>query len=331
MQRTRLYILLLTVVTGIAISCSKKNGVDETSHLSVMQFIEQDPELSLLHAAIIRSGADSFFVKGGPYTFFAPNNDAFNEVGLTADKIASYDPAALSDILAYHIVIGRISSKELVGFSRANVAALYKGLKPNVTKNYYGIFFNGIHVLNGNFQLEDGVVHKLDGLSLPPVDSMMKVLERQPDLKCFTAAMKRSKLLQGLIASDTLTLFAPQDDAFKKYGYQTVDQINAEDTIVLIKLMNPFIITNGGRWYLSDLMGNKQVTSNSLTLAANLAPFNKIAFSRYGFTPDGQSIIPLFVPAVPTSTGILTSPKLVRTNILTRRGIIHTVDQVFIP
>ena len=332
MQRNIYHMLLWGWVSAIALTaCSKKDGgAPDTSHLSVMQFIEQDPQLGLLHAAIVRAGADTFFMNSGPYTFFAPTDDAFLQAGLTGNKIATYDPVALNYILSYHILIGRISSKELTGFSRASVASLNKDLKPNVSKNYYGIFFNGMHVDDGNIQLADGVVHKLGGVSFPPVDSMVTVLEKQPELTFFTAALKRSKLLLGLVKPDTLTVFAPHDDAFKAFGYKTIAQINAEDTVVLIRLLNPYIISTA-RFYLPDLMGNKAVTSNSLTLAANLAPNNRIAFVRYGFTPDGATIIPVSNPALPSTTGILIPPKLLRKNILTRRGIIHTVDQVFIP
>jgi len=162
---------------------------------------------------------------------------------------------------------------------------------------------------------------------------MIKVLERQPDLTLFTAAVKRSKLLLNLLKPDTLTVFAPQDDAFKAAGYTTIDKINNEDTIVLVRLLNAYLVNAFyGRLYQPDLMGNKVAGSLALTLAANLAPNNKVAAVSYGFSPDGTTIVPSYSPsAITTPTGIIVPPRLVRKNILTKRGIIHTIDQVFVP
>ena len=77
---------------------------------SIVDIAISDPNFSLLVEAVVAAGLDDDLSGPGPFTVFAPTNDAFAAAGIDSAFIASADPADLADILLYHVVEGEVDS-----------------------------------------------------------------------------------------------------------------------------------------------------------------------------------------------------------------------------
>ncbi len=111
---------------------------------------------------------DSAWLSGGPYTYFVPTDEAFIAAAMPLSVINTMNRTELLTMLKYMIVKGRISSTTLAGFFRQTVSTLSPE-RPMLTKNYFGIFFNGIAMEKANINLGDAVVHTMKNVGIPPV------------------------------------------------------------------------------------------------------------------------------------------------------------------
>ena len=76
----------------------------------IMETIKADSSLSSLAAVLEKANFVERLKGAGPYTLFAPNNDAFTRMDIEKTVL---DPKVLSDTLTYHLVAGKYSAKEL--------------------------------------------------------------------------------------------------------------------------------------------------------------------------------------------------------------------------
>ncbi len=80
--------------------------------LTVMDAIERDPRLHIAAALLNQSGLGRTLRGPGPYTVFVPEDAAFH--ALTAAEVDSLkDPAKLLQVLAYHVIPGRLTASDV--------------------------------------------------------------------------------------------------------------------------------------------------------------------------------------------------------------------------
>jgi uncharacterized surface protein with fasciclin (FAS1) repeats len=110
-------------LTGIALICINMSFSQSTSSesagMSASKNILENLTLSAAHSSLLHainlSGTSGLLISQGPYTLFAPVNDAFNNLPSDVkDKLLNADNTPrLKDVLQYHIIQGNINSKEL--------------------------------------------------------------------------------------------------------------------------------------------------------------------------------------------------------------------------
>jgi uncharacterized surface protein with fasciclin (FAS1) repeats len=323
------WLLLLT-------SCKKQQEARNSPQTTLLQYIAQAPDLTLLNAAIQRCELDTLFSSGGPFTIFAPVDSAFIALGLNKDTLSSYDPVKLSHLLKYHILSGKFSSTDLTGFLTEQ-ATSYDTLKPYLTKNYYGLFFNGIQTF-GTTELGDGVVQRLNELTFPPAQTLLQIVDSLPELSYFAAVLNNSPDMLALFdtwyptipsnlqnhpeAVPGFTCLVPTNDAFLAFGqYPTIASIQQEQPINLMAIFAPYGI-NGFK-FTSDFMGGFYPAYGNVT--------NPYEFpggtSVWVVGIDGLTIYPNNSQQFPTGT---INPRIIKGNIVGSNGIIHEIDQIFL-
>ena len=112
----RRFIFVSMLLMMVYCSCSKSHPIVNTAEPSILEYIAQEPSLSLLDTAIGIARLDTAMSSGGPYTFFAPSDSAFLAMGLTADSLRRMDHVQLLHLLEYNVVQGRLSSAALPGW-----------------------------------------------------------------------------------------------------------------------------------------------------------------------------------------------------------------------
>lgn len=307
MMKYKISVLLLVFAGAqVFISCSKDQPVRTPDNPTILQYIGKAPELSLLNAAIRRVPLDSAFSTGGPFTFFAPTDSAFQVAGLTLDKINQLDTAVLGGILRYHIARGRINGDELFGFFSEDLACLHPLYQPTIIKNYYGIFLNGAKVTRANIVAADGVVQELGRVVLPPTGDALQTIAAQPDLTYMTAFFNTMSTARSLLLNNQVTLLAINDSAWKKYGFATLDRFNQEDTNFLYQTFIGYCI-NKGPHFTPEFLGGFTLR------AADVNSNNSVPIAIDGLHIQGQ-----------TAT-------LARNDIRATNGVVDVVNQVFFP
>lgn len=116
--------------------------------------------LAALEVAGLASALDN-----GQFTVFAPNDDAFNKIGLHPDNVAGVDKEKLKAILLNHVIPGEKKAAEVV--QKTNLVTVNGGVLA-ITKNSAGnVFVDSSRIIATDIDADNGVVHVVDSVILP--------------------------------------------------------------------------------------------------------------------------------------------------------------------
>lgn len=121
-------------------------------------------ELSLLVQAVSDAGLVSTLSGDGPFTIFAPTDDAFAKLPPGTLHKLMKNPLVLAKILKYHLVAGTYCSH---GLESGDVATV-EGQKVTVKVSADGVTVNNARVIVPDGSITNGVVHVIDTVLLPP-------------------------------------------------------------------------------------------------------------------------------------------------------------------
>ena len=100
----------------------------------------------------------------GPFTVFAPNDDAFAALGDTvAELLLPENKDKLTAILTYHVVPGKVMSTDL---TEGMMAATVEGTEVTITLDG-GAKVNGANIVAADIETSNGVIHVIDAVILP--------------------------------------------------------------------------------------------------------------------------------------------------------------------
>ncbi len=131
---------------------------------SLADTLARDPQLSTLNSLVAKAGLADTLKGAGPFTVFAPTNDAFKAVPQkTLDEIAA-DPARLRAVLSYHVIPAKLESAQV---KPGNVKTAEGG---NVAVSKAGPFVTvgEAMVQTADIAAANGVVHTIDRVLMPP-------------------------------------------------------------------------------------------------------------------------------------------------------------------
>jgi uncharacterized surface protein with fasciclin (FAS1) repeats len=117
-----------------------------------------------LVAAVQAAGLDETLASGGPFTVFAPTDEAFAKLpagtveGLLADK------DKLTAVLTYHVVSGKVMAADVVSLTEAPTV---QGQNINIDASNGGVRINDASVVQTDIECDNGVIHVIDSVILP--------------------------------------------------------------------------------------------------------------------------------------------------------------------
>jgi len=132
---------------------------------TVVNIALDNANFSILVQAVVKAGLVDALSASGPFTLFAPTNDAFKALfaQLKVTGIDNLTAEQLKPILMYHVVSGNVLSSAL---SNGSVPTLNAG--KNLTVNLMGgVKINDSEVVTANIQGSNGVVHVINKVLLP--------------------------------------------------------------------------------------------------------------------------------------------------------------------
>jgi uncharacterized surface protein with fasciclin (FAS1) repeats len=100
----------------------------------------------------------------GPYTVFAPTDEAFAQIPEADLNALLADPEALRSVLLYHVVPGRVLASQVVGLDSAETA---QGGAVTIEVNDGVVRIDEARVVSADIQASNGVIHVIDRVLLP--------------------------------------------------------------------------------------------------------------------------------------------------------------------
>jgi len=133
---------------------------------NIVQLAAATADLSTLVAALSAGGLEETLAGKGPFTVFAPTNEAFAALpaGVVANLLKPANKAQLVDILTYHVASGRVFAADLENGQRYQTV---EGKYVNAAVNASGVFINDAAVTTADVSASNGVVHIVDHVLLP--------------------------------------------------------------------------------------------------------------------------------------------------------------------
>jgi uncharacterized surface protein with fasciclin (FAS1) repeats len=173
-------------INGVPVILADVNAVNGVIHVIdkvlipptgniVQTAIAANPEFTYLVAAVLRASQGSVNVAGllsgaGPFTVFAPTNQAFINAGFpTIASITNASPAALTPILAYHVIGARVFSSDLTNgmqpamFAGGTTTITLTG-GPKIKGNNNSTASN---IVKTDIVTTNGVIHVIDAVLFP--------------------------------------------------------------------------------------------------------------------------------------------------------------------
>jgi len=130
----------------------------------VASTIAKTPSLSTLSGLLASAGLTETLKTGGPYTVFAPSDDAFKAVpAKTMDDLAKH-PEKLKDVLTYHVLNGQSNAASI---KNSKVKTL-NGADLELSKAGDFVTVESAAVTTADVTASNGVVHIIDTVLLPP-------------------------------------------------------------------------------------------------------------------------------------------------------------------
>jgi uncharacterized surface protein with fasciclin (FAS1) repeats len=123
-------------------------------------------KFNTLVAAVKAAGLVDTLKGQGPFTVFAPTDEAFAKLpaGALEDLLKPENKAKLQSVLTYHVVPGKVMSRDIVKLESAKTAA-GDTVKIKATDN--GVMVNDAHVVKADIAASNGVIHVIDKVILP--------------------------------------------------------------------------------------------------------------------------------------------------------------------
>ena len=140
--------------------------------LTVVQMAQTNASFSVLVEAVVTAGLADDLSTAGPFTIFAPNDDAFvaalGELGLTQEELLA--SPSLGAILTYHVVAGAVKAADVVALPKPAAVATLNGATFSVGADL-GITDGAGRIatlLATDIVGSNGVIHVIDKVLLPP-------------------------------------------------------------------------------------------------------------------------------------------------------------------
>ena len=255
-----------------------------------------------LVAALSHAGLVSALQGDGPFTVFAPTDDAFAAAGIDLTTFdTDEENATLSDILLYHVVSGSVSASDVT--DGMNAEAL-NGDDLSFTVSSDGtVMVNGATVTSADVMASNGVIHVIDTVLMPPADlgDIPTVAQGTGIHTSLVAAVVQAELLSTLQGDGPFTVFAPTDDAFAAAGIDLASLDTDEGKAALTDILLYHVVAG-------------EVPSSAVTdgLVAAAVNGDDLSFTvGEGVMVNDANVVLADVPA--------------------SNGVIHVIDKVLMP
>lgn len=165
MKTTHLFALTRRSLTAALLAGAACGFVSAAEPVTVSQTIAAQASLSTLNSLIVAADLQGASNAAGPFTVFAPSNDALKALPAAVLDDMSKNPAKLKNLLTFHVVPVAAMAKDV---KNGNVKAL-NGDNLALSKAGDFVTVENALVTKADIVASNGVVHIIDTVLIPPV------------------------------------------------------------------------------------------------------------------------------------------------------------------
>lgn len=304
-RKFQLAILAIAAVTVFA-SCSKDDNDDQKDPQNIVQVASSNADFSILVQALDKAGLVSTLEGSGPFTVFAPTNEAFTALftQLGVSGINDLSAEALKPILLNHVISGNVKAADIAtGYAETfnNTAPGGNKVKLFISKGS-DVKVDESTVITADVMASNGVIHAIDKVILPP--GVVSHAINNPNFSILVEAVVKAGLVDALSAAGPFTVFAPTNDAFNALfaalGVTGISDLTAEQ-------LTPILLYH----VVSGNVLASQVSTGTVPTLNTSSNISVVAGSS-GVQLNGSS-------------------NVVATDVQAANGVIHVIDSVLLP
>jgi len=153
-----LFLGLAFAIAGVTASADTRQGAADIVDTAVAA-----GSFKTLVTAIQAAGLVDTLKGDGPFTVFAPTDEAFAKLPAGTLDALLKDKEALSKVLTYHVVAGKVMAANV----KPGKVKTVQGQSLNITSGSYGVKVNSAKVVQTDIMASNGVIHVIDTVVLP--------------------------------------------------------------------------------------------------------------------------------------------------------------------
>jgi len=254
-----------------------------------------------LVAAVKAAGLVDTLSGPGPFTVFAPTDEAFAKLpaGTVENLLKPENKELLKAVLTYHVVPGKVMASDVGGLTSATTV---NGQRIDISTKG-GVKVDNAKVTATDIVATNGVIHVIDTVIMPSTKNVLETAAAAGSFKTLSAAIQAAGLVSTLEGSGPFTVLAPTDEAFAKLPAGTVENLlKPENKSKLVDVLTFHVIP--GRIYSDQALKTKS--------------FKTVQGGTVTFAVDG-------------GTAKVNGATIAKTDIDSKNGVIHVIDAVILP
>ena len=156
---------LAVPTAGITAAGAQSSSTTSPASNTVVDIAASNPDFSTLVTAVTAAGLVDTLKGDGPFTVFAPTNEAFAKIPQADLEAILADKDKLTSILTYHVVPGEVLSTDL---KKKQKVKTVEGSKVLIKVKKKGATIEDAKIVQTDIQGSNGVIHVIDTVILPP-------------------------------------------------------------------------------------------------------------------------------------------------------------------
>ena len=315
MKKLNLLLLALFAVSILSFTACDDDDVVTPDSIDIIDTAIATPSLSILVEAVTQAGLVNTLRGDGPFTVFAPTNDAFQKLldsNPAWNTLSDIDNATLTNVLKFHVLAADVKAADLAD---SYVASLAEGpnseqivLQVDVTG---GVTFNGSATpTTTDIATSNGTVHIIDEVMLPP--TVVNLALNSPVFSTLVSALTRSDLTTDYVSilsgSGPFTVFAPTNAAFQALLDSSSDWNSLDDIpVATLEAVLNYHVVSGANVQSKELSDNQEVNALGGVITVDLSNGAKLE------TTSSQLV------------------NIILTDAQGSNGVVHAIDAVLLP
>ncbi len=160
---------LSMMLAGAAMIAIATPAVSQAQDKDIVETAVANGSFKTLATALTAAGLIETLKGPGPFTVFAPTDEAFAKVPKAQLDALLADKDKLKAVLLYHVVPGKVMAADAIKLDGKS-AKMASGAEAKISVMGGTVMVNGAHVTSADIAASNGVIHVIDAVILPPAN-----------------------------------------------------------------------------------------------------------------------------------------------------------------